>query len=167
MKTKKSFPWSLIAAAAVAGAVFAGVTQFVNGDRNQTASSLNEMANVPSVPKSGSNSGRAEVKVGKSGQELRAQQAKVVDDAIHEIGFENVRVLSVEVVGKNAILDMNTAVTEGFGSGSEAEFLAAIRKSLTKFPEIDTFQIRVDGQMIESLGHVDFVEPKPVKVPNL
>lgn len=76
------------------------------------------------------------------------------------LGYSDVRVLKVAVVGGAAMVDVNPALTsEGFSSTSEATLIEAMARTLGQFDGIKTFQLRIDGQVVDSLGHLELSEP--------
>jgi hypothetical protein len=58
---------------------------------------------------------------------------------------------------------VNSAISSGFGSEEEAQFLEVIKKSLSKYSTVNTFQLRLDGKVLDALSHVEIGEPNPVR----
>jgi len=73
------------------------------------------------------------------------------------------RILGVEVKGGIAALDFNRDLQKGYGSMEEATFIKALQLGLGQFPEIEKFQIFVDGQTVDSLGHFELSGPIEVE----
>ncbi|MBI3922176.1 MAG: GerMN domain-containing protein [Armatimonadetes bacterium] len=73
------------------------------------------------------------------------------------------KLLGVTAEGDTVTLNFNSVMnTPGFWSGSEHEYLAvyAIVNTVTQVPGIQSVQIRIEGQEVESLGgHVELGEP--------
>lgn len=67
---------------------------------------------------------------------------------------------SLKVENGTATIDMDGTVQYNLGAGGEQLAIEALTSTLLQFPEIDTVQILVDGQIKDSLmGHVDISEP--------
>jgi hypothetical protein len=172
----RNFPWAIIAAAAVAGAGFGGVANYVrhespmpsnggkidgdqsgvtvgkdalSGDHKPTNSSETNSNN----PDEGNNSSRA----------LRTSKVDALNKAIRAKTYDQkgIRVLDVTVENGNAIVDMNDPVRYNWGSEEEADFIKLMADTLAEFPSVKTFQIRVDGEILKTLSHF---EVDPVKV---
>ena len=167
---QRNFPWAIIAAAAVAGAGFAGVANYVRHDSTKTGamSSSDDGSTGGTVGKdalSGSNGSGANNAQSASNDPQVGRVSKVdsLNKAIRAKTFDQkgIRVLDVTVENGNAIVDMNNSVRYNWGSEEESEFLKMMKDVLGKFDSIKTFQIRVDGEILKSLSHF---EVDPVKV---
>ena len=167
---QRNFPWAIIAAAAVAGAGFAGVANYVRHDVAKTGamSSSDDGSTGGTVGKdalSGSNGSGANNAQSASNDPQVGQVSKVdsLNKAIKAKTFDQkgIRVLDVTVENGNAIVDMNNSVRYNWGSQEESDFLSMMKDVLGKFDSINTFQIRVDGEILKSLSHF---EVDPVKV---
>jgi hypothetical protein len=171
-----NFPWALIAAAAVAGAGFAGVASYVRQDGSKPSNvtqNLDDSSNTTvetdplSGNKTGSDNGSTATKNGdtseNSNQALRVSKVDTLNKAIKANSFDQkgIRVLDVTVENGNAIIDMNNSVRYNWGSEEETAFIDTLRDALTRFTSIQTFQIRVDGEILKFLSHF---EVNPVKV---
>lgn len=75
------------------------------------------------------------------------------------------RILGVEVKGGIAALDFNQDIQKGFGSMEEAAFIKSLQLGLGQFKDVDKFQVFVDGQAIDSLGHFELSGPVDVERP--
>jgi hypothetical protein len=181
--SKRSFPWSVVAGAAIAGATFVGIAGYVQDVRSQPielpaipSQSQNEKATVPSEQETSNEKEPTSVRTVRRNKNEEPElsnhknvskgvSAKVsaLNDAMHDVGYKDIRALSVRTSSGNAIIDMNPAVMSGFGSSQEADFIQVVKTALSQFKDIKTFQIRVDGQIIESLGHLEIIEPVSVR----
>lgn len=57
-------------------------------------------------------------------------------------------------------IDVSLPDKDRLGSGGEAMFLEAVKKTVFQFPEINTFELTVDGSKAESLmGHMELQYP--------
>lgn len=161
----RSFPWAIIALAAVAGAGFAGVANYV---RNQGTEPLDIAAKQGNtIPNRDVNSPDEANNTSINGDENSQKVVSKVDalnKAFKNKNYEKVRVLDVTVDEKgNAMLDMNNEVFKGFGSEEEADFIKTIQDTLGEFKSVKTFQIRVEGEIQKSLGHFEMIDPVPVR----
>ncbi|MGV3618389.1 MAG: GerMN domain-containing protein [Fimbriimonas sp.] len=86
----------------------------------------------------------------------------VANHTLQNLKVERARALSVEVKERVALIDFNPALTEGFGSMEEANLIKALQMSLGQFKEIDAFQIVIEGEVLDSLGHFEIDSPVPV-----
>jgi hypothetical protein len=186
--SKRSFPWSVVAAAAIAGASFVGIASYVDGVRKQPIQESVEVSPSTSIQTSNdddqsiskrrnedSSQGSVRI-VGRDRNEdpelsgdrksvPKGGSAKVtaINESLKGIGYKEIRATGVSVDKGNAVIDMNPAVQGGFGSSQEADFIEILKKSLSQFPDVKTFQIRVDGQVLDTLGHSEMIEPIPVR----
>ena len=168
---QRNFPWAIIAAAAVAGAGFAGVANYVSHDTAKQNiaggpdtditggtlgnDSLSGTNGSPSKRIDGNNPDLQAIKGSKVEALTKAFKAKTFD-------LKGIRVLDVTVDNGNAIVDMNNAVRYGWGSEEESEFINTMKETLAKFDTIKTFQIRVDGEILKYLSHFE-VNPVTVR----
>jgi hypothetical protein len=169
----RNFPWAIIAAAAVAGAGFAGIASYVRQDSKSTLQ-VNQnddgtgSTTVITDPLSGdhSKSGDTSKNGGETNQErqaVRTSKVNALNDAFKAKSFDQkgIRVLDVTVDNGNAIVDMNDPVRYNWGSEEESEFIRLMADTLAKFDSVKTFQIRVDGEILKTLSHFEI---DPVKV---
>ena len=168
---QRNFPWAIIAAAAVAGAGFAGVANYVRHENPKigTVSSSDDGSTGGFVGKdalSGNNDpGASRIEAANNDPQVnRVSKVDSLNIAIKAKTFnqKGIRVLDVTVENGNAIVDMNNSVRYNWGSEEEAEFINMMKDVLGKFETVKTFQIRVDGEILKSLSHFE-VDP-PVKV---
>jgi len=85
---------------------------------------------------------------------------------LKELQLDNAKALSVEVEDRNAKVSFNSALDEGFGSSEEGSVVKALQLAMGQFPEIDSFQFVIDGEVRTSLGQLDLSEPIPVIRPD-
>ena len=84
-------------------------------------------------------------------------------ETVKSLGYKDVRVLQVNVEKGAAMVDVSPTLTsEGFSSTSEAAFIESIARTLGQFAEIKTFQLRIDGQVLDTLGHLELTEATKV-----
>ena len=161
MKKKKHLPWSLFATCAVATAAFVGIANYVQSVRTKPiedpTSHLSQNQGIKMD---------LSVKVDDSNlslTELQSSITKLVGKDLADSGFSRIRILGSEISDNNAILDVNSAILSGFGSEEESQFLEVIKKSLSKYSTVNTFQLRLDGKVLDALSHVEIGEPNPVR----
>lgn len=79
------------------------------------------------------------------------------------LGLRDIRILGVAVEGGVATVDASpTLQSHGFSSSSEATLVNAVATALGQFPDVKTFRFRVDGEVLDTLGHLELTEPQPV-----
>jgi germination protein M len=77
---------------------------------------------------------------------------------------EGTRLLSLEVKGDLAIVNLSREFRDNFTGGSEEEALTigAILKTLGQFPQIKRVLFKVEGKPLDTLGHLDLSGPQDV-----
>jgi hypothetical protein len=174
MSRKTSFPWSIVAAAAIAGATFAGIAGYVQTVRKEPLEPGNSTTKLQSEADKASDGSSIqaaeEENRRKGGEEQNSKNQQITQNRISSLksslesaGFQRIRVLGIDVKEGNALIDLSPSVRNGFGSSEEAQFLEAIKSGLDRYREIKTFQLRVDGQILDALSHVEISEPTPVR----
>jgi hypothetical protein len=89
-----------------------------------------------------------------------------LNETLKNIHAQGIKVLGVEVKDRVALLDFNPALVEGMGSMEEANLIEGLRLTLGQFKEIDKFQMRLDGEILEEVGgHDTYEAPLDVKRP--
>lgn len=161
--SNKSFPWSLIAVSAIAGAGLAGVANYVTSIRASDVPNVQEIISAPTDQTSGQSSVNAPETSQEAQRSLSDRLSADISQELKNRNMGRLRVVSVSVAKGNAVLDMNSAVLNGFGSEEEAAFIEVLRKNLSGYDSIKTFQIRVDGEILTSLSHFEMTEPVPVR----
>ncbi len=72
-------------------------------------------------------------------------------------------VASVKVNGGLAMVDFTPEIQKGYGSSEESELINGLLKGLAEFDQIQRAQFSVQGQPLESLGHLELLEPVDVR----
>ncbi|AIE87036.1 GerMN domain-containing protein [Fimbriimonas ginsengisoli] len=85
---------------------------------------------------------------------------------LESLKIEKAKALGVEIKDRNALVDFNPELEKGYGSTEEGQLIKALQMALGQFPDIDTFQIVIDGKTIDSLGQIDLSEPISVIRPD-
>ena len=162
----RNFPWAIIAAAAVAGAGFAGVASYVNKNGGHPV-------DIPSVedpgtvvkPNINGEDGKPKPNDGATNQEntVKVSKTDTLNKALKSNNYSELRVLNVVVENGNAILDFNKELLSGMGSENESEFIKLLKTTLARFDDVNTFQIRVEGEIQKSLSHFEMIDPVPVR----
>jgi hypothetical protein len=78
------------------------------------------------------------------------------------VASKDARVLGVSLGDSgNALVSFNDKVM-GMGSDDEGIFLRGIVETLKQFPEVQTVEFAVDGQIVDTFGHIEISGPQPV-----
>lgn len=100
----------------------------------------------------------------KPGEDARVRS---LGETVKSLGYAEVRVLKVDVEKGEATVDMSPGLLNlGFGSSEESTLIKALGQTLGQFEDVKTFTLRVDGQKVDSLGHLELSEPTPVIRPD-
>lgn len=75
-----------------------------------------------------------------------------------QLSDPSARVLSIEVKDGLALVYFNGVFQQSMGSGDESVLINGLAVSLGQFEEIQKFQLYADGQLVDSLGHLDLTE---------
>jgi hypothetical protein len=94
-----------------------------------------------------------------AGEEPAVFLANASLKAVHS---DSAKALSVRVKNRIALIEFSPEIEDGFGSFQEANFIKALQMSLGQLPDVDKFQILVNGQPIESLGHFEVSDAQDV-----
>lgn len=90
----------------------------------------------------------------------------IANETLKDLKIDKARAIGVDVHGRNALIDFNPEIEKGYGSTEEGELIKALSTALGQFPEIDTFQIVVDGKPLDTLGELDLSDPIAVIRPD-
>ena len=172
------FPIALVAVAAVAGAGLAGLTRYAQSaeapGKNRIIESQHSAPKSskptdedtsPSVEKS--EPVMVAVRKGDSflleeGTPATSHETRFIDSlnqSFKKVGYTDVRALKFDVEDQIATLDLNAAVLDGMGSEGEADFIKVLQVVLGQFEGIKGFKLRVDGKVLDTLGHLDLDDP--------
>lgn len=91
----------------------------------------------------------------------------LANQSLKAVHADGAKALSVTVKDHVAMIDFSPEIEDGFGSSQEASFIKALQVSLGQLPEVDRFQITVNGQPIDSLGHFELTDPVDVIRPTI
>lgn len=84
-------------------------------------------------------------------------------ETIKSVGYADIRVLKVDIEQGKAMVDVSPSLrSQGFSSTSEAKLIEAMARTLGQFSDVNTFQLRVDGEIVDTLGHLELTEPTKV-----
>jgi hypothetical protein len=89
----------------------------------------------------------------------------VANEALKIAHLDGVQAVSASVQNRIATIDFTQEIENGMGSDQEGAFLNGLAVGLGQLPNVDKFQITVQGTPIEELGHVDVSEPQDVQRP--
>lgn len=160
-----NFPWAIIAGAAIAGAGLAGIATYISTHDNM--SPVAQENEQPAIVIS-NNSPQATLNHAANNEAVNQEQNRVsktdaLNKALKDNHYSEFRVLNVSVEEGNAFVDMNKELLSGMGSGAEADFIDLLKKTLAQYPDVKTFQIRIDGEIQKSLSHFEMLDPVPVR----
>jgi hypothetical protein len=83
----------------------------------------------------------------------------VTNQTLRNLGIQDAKAIGVHVHDRLASLDFNPSIYGGYGSTEEANLIKALQSALGQFAEVDSFELRVDGNKVSSLGHLELTEP--------
>ncbi len=73
------------------------------------------------------------------------------------------RVNGVNLAGGLATVDFTPEIQKGYGSAEEAELINKLLGELAAYDQIQKATFSVNGQPLESLGHLELLEPVDVR----
>ena len=162
----RTFPWAIIALAAVAGAGFAGVANYVRHQNpaNVSTKTPDDSGNMVAENNPTKDQGTKNTNESTNQETVvKITKADVLNKALKSQNYGEFRVLNVVVDNGNAIIDFNKELLGGMGSGAESDFIQIIKYTLKKYDDVNTFQIRIDGEIRKSLSHFEMIDPVPVR----
>ena len=162
----RSFPWAIIAFAAVAGAGLAGVASYVNthSPKPVDVSTHEQPGEVVATNAPNHRDDQKSTEANNVPVVEPIDKAEALSKALKAKNYGEFRVLRVTVEDKgNAIIDMNNRLLQGMGSEAEADFIDTVKSAMAQFKDVNTFQIRVDGEILKSLSHFEMLDPVPVR----
>ncbi len=162
---RRKLPWTIIASAAIAGASFVAVANYVSGVRNLPLENDRGPAQVSDITPPNRQDDPGSQKPIDHGTKHNSERvsAEALNSAVQKAGYDGVRVLGVEVSNGIATIDMNSGFVDTLGSSGEGELLDVLRTSLAKHPSVKSMQIRIDGEIQKTLGHTDLSSPLSVR----
>jgi len=91
----------------------------------------------------------------------------LVNETLTSLQIEGARALGVEVKNGTAMVSFNPGIEKGYGSIEEGYLIKALSMALGQFPNIDKYQVVVEGRTVDSLGNIDLTTPVDVIRPNI
>jgi spore germination protein GerM len=87
-----------------------------------------------------------------------------VDDLLRGIDSVPQNAVLLEHGKKDGVLTLNfsSEFDSGYGSSAEQAILNGLRALAGQDPEVEELMILVEGQIVETLGHFEIMEPIPV-----
>jgi hypothetical protein len=73
------------------------------------------------------------------------------------------RVTSIKIKDRIATLDFSEAIYGGYGSEDEQTLVKGILETMSQFENVGWVKFTVEGQTLDSLGHLDLSDPQPVE----
>lgn len=93
-------------------------------------------------------------------------ETALVNDTLVSLQIEGAKALGMEVTRHNAMIDFNPAIQKGYGTIEEGNLIKALQMALGQFPDIKSFQLRIDGKVVDTLGNIDLTTPVDVIRPS-
>lgn len=75
------------------------------------------------------------------------------------------KALSAKLNGDTLTIDFSPELLSGYSSTDEGTIVNGITTAAGQFPEVNKVQITVEGQPIDSLGHLELAQPLPIQRP--
>ena len=86
----------------------------------------------------------------------------LVNQTLTSLQIDGARAIGIDVKDRVAMVDFNSGIEKGYGTIEEGHLIKALQMALGQFKDIDSFQIVVDGKIVDSLGNLDLTEPPKV-----
>jgi hypothetical protein len=93
-------------------------------------------------------------------------EVSLLNDTMKSLQIDGARAVGIEVSDHLAKVDFNAGIQRGYGTMEEGNVIKAMQMALGQFPDINQFQIRVDGKIVDSLGNIDLTTPVDVIRPD-
>ncbi|MDQ0192925.1 GerMN domain-containing protein [Paenibacillus wynnii] len=94
----------------------------------------------------------------KYGEAFKALQVSENSDLVPLWG--KIELKSIKIENGQLVLDIHKPIEAQLGAGGESFALSALAKTLFQFKEVESIEILLDGEKVESLmGHVDLEHP--------
>jgi hypothetical protein len=78
------------------------------------------------------------------------------------IASADARLLGADVRDGIAYLDFNKAFNTTYGSEEESILVNGILATMAQFPDVQKVQFQVEGEPLDTLGHIELTDPQPV-----
>ena len=180
MSKGKSFPITLVAFGLLAGLGLAGIATYVQSAPGSKQNPINKVEPVVPPKSDGTNGGIKEptpsapqvsvqtirqtetgyvlagsVKVSAKEPELGAMNMMLKTLGYKEFNFVDFQVSE----DGSAILDVTGGIRNGFSSGEEVDFVKALQVCLGQFSNVKSVILKVDGEKLDTLGHLELSDP--------
>ena len=96
---------------------------------------------------------------------MGAQATAALNNALSSMSNipSGARVNGVNLAGGLATVDFTPEIQKGYGSAEEAELINKLLGELAAYDQIQKATFSVNGQPLESLGHLELLEPVDVR----
>jgi hemolysin activation/secretion protein len=100
-----------------------------------------------------------------STEDVGAQATAALNNALSSMSNipSGARVNGVNLAGGLATVDFTPEIQKGYGSAEEAELINKLLGELAAYDQIQKATFSVNGQPLESLGHLELLEPVDVR----
>lgn len=83
----------------------------------------------------------------------------LVNQTLDSLKVDGAKAVGIDVKDRVAIVSFNPGIQKGYGTIEEGHLIKALSMALGQFPEIDAFQVAVEGKTVDSLGNIDLTTP--------
>jgi hypothetical protein len=94
-----------------------------------------------------------------------APEVHLINRTLESLNVDGARALGIDTKDRTAMISFNPGIEKGYGTIEEGHLIKALRMALGQFPNIDRFQLLVDGKVVDSLGNIDLTTPVEVLRP--
>lgn len=180
MSKGKSFPITLVAFGLLAGLGLAGIATYVQSAPGSKQNPIGESKPVQPPKANDSSVGIKDpapatlqvsvqtIKQTETGYELsgsvrvsaKEPELGAANAMLKTLGYKDFNFVDFQVSEDgSAILDVTGGIRNGFSSGEEADFVRALQVCLGQFPNVKSVILKVDGEKLDTLGHLELSDP--------
>jgi len=94
-----------------------------------------------------------------------APEVHLINLTLASLQVDGARALGIDTKNRLAMVSFNPGIEKGYGTIEEGHLIKALRMALGQFDDIDSFQLLVDGKVVDSLGNIDLTTPVKVLRP--
>jgi hypothetical protein len=88
-----------------------------------------------------------------------------ISRTLERLDIPDARIIGIAIKDRHAIVEVNEGFTAGMGSTTESFLIEAFQLALGQFSTVDSFELQVNGERLESLGHFELESPIKVRRP--
>lgn len=180
MSKGKSFPITLVAFGLLAGLGLAGIATYVQSAPGSKQNPIvkadpqvQRPSDNPTEPIKEPEPSKEQVSVQgikqtESGYELsgtvmvpaKEPELGALNAMLLKLGYKEFNFVDFQLANDgSATLDVSSGIRSGFSSGEESDFVKALQVCLGQFPNVKSIVLKVDGEKLDTLGHLELSEP--------